>query len=106
MRAFLDDDSLWKPQLGVFVPPSPLYNEEGGEILKGPRNFDAAKRLLGESGYSGQPVTCLAAQDLPFDKAWGEVTADLLKRLGMDVDLAALDWGTVLQRQQQKSPPG
>ena len=57
MRAFLDDDSLWKPLRGVFVPPSPLYNEEGGEILKGARNFDAAKRLLGESGYAGQPVT-------------------------------------------------
>jgi hypothetical protein len=22
----------------------PLYNEEGGKILKGPRNFEAAKR--------------------------------------------------------------
>ncbi len=105
MRAFLDDNSLWKPQLGVFAPGSPLYNEEGGEILKGPRNFDAAKRLLVESGYSGQPVTCLAAQDLQPLKACGDVTADLLKRLGMNVDLAAVDWGTVVARQQQKSPP-
>ena len=29
--------------LGVFTPGTPLYNEEGGEILKGPRNLDAAK---------------------------------------------------------------
>jgi len=34
-------------------------HEEGGEILKGPRNLAAAKRLLAESGYAGQPVTCL-----------------------------------------------
>jgi hypothetical protein len=27
---------------GFFTPGTPLYNEEGGEILKGPRNFDAA----------------------------------------------------------------
>ena len=46
------------------------------------------------------------AQDLPILKAWGEVTADLLKRLGMIVDFAAVDWGTVIVRWSQKSPPG
>ena len=105
MRAVLDDDSLWKPMPGVFTPGTPLYTEEGGEILKGPRNFDAAKRLLAQSGYAGQPVTCLVAQDVPVLKAWGEVTADLLKRLGMKVDYAAIDWGTVIARWNQKAPP-
>src|SRR6266849_1201620 len=102
-----NDDSLWKPTRGFFTPGTPHYNEEGSEILKGPRNFDAAKRLLAQSGYAGEPVTCMAAQDqsLPF-KAWGEVTADLLQRLGMKVDLAAIDWGTVIARRTQKSPPG
>jgi len=88
-----------------FTPGAPLYTEEGGEILKGPRNFDAAKRLLAESGYAGQPVTCLVAQDTPIIKAWGEVTSDLLKRLGMKVDLVAVDSGTVFARMPQKSPP-
>ena len=74
-----DDDSMWKPMPGFFTPGTPLYNEEGGEILKGPRKLDAAKRLLAESGYAGQPVTCLAAQDDSRHKAWGDVTADLLE---------------------------
>jgi peptide/nickel transport system substrate-binding protein len=39
---------------------APLYTEEGGEILKGPRNLEAGKRLLAESGYSGQPVILMA----------------------------------------------
>ena len=85
---------------------TPLYTEEGGEILKGPRDFNAAKRLLAESGYAGQPITCLVAQDISFLKAWGEVTADVLKRLGMNVDFIATDWGTVVARRAQKSPPG
>jgi peptide/nickel transport system substrate-binding protein len=107
MRAIADnDDSLWKPMPSFFTPGSPLYTEEGGEFLKGPRDFDGAKRLLAESGYSNQPVTCLVAQDLPNLKAWGEVTADLLKRLGMKVDMVATDWGTVIARRAQKSPPG
>jgi peptide/nickel transport system substrate-binding protein len=107
MRAYVgDDDKMWRPLPGFFTPDTPLYTEEGGEILKGPRNFDAAKRLLTESGYAGQPITCLVAQDVPYLKAWGDVTADLLKRLGMKVDFVATDWGTVVARRLQKSPPG
>jgi peptide/nickel transport system substrate-binding protein len=107
MRAFVgDDDKMWKPLPGFFTPGTPLYTEEGGEILKGPRDFEAAKRLLAQSDYSGQPVTLMAAQDLPNNKAWGDVTADLLKRLGMKVDYVATDWGTVVARRTQKSPPG
>src|SRR5256714_4896081 len=81
MRAIVgDDDRLWKPLPGYITPGTPLYNEEGGEVLEGPRNLDAAKRLLAESGYSNQPVTCLVAQDIAAQKAMGDVTADLLKR--------------------------
>jgi peptide/nickel transport system substrate-binding protein len=107
MSAYVGDDSkMWKPMPGFFVPGSPYYNEEGGEILKGPRNLDAAKRLLAQSGYSGQPITLMAAQDLPHNKAWGDVTVDLLSRLGANVDFVATDWGTVVARRAQKSPPG
>jgi peptide/nickel transport system substrate-binding protein len=107
MRALVgDDDKLWKPLPGYFTPGTPLYTEEGGEILKGPRDLDAAKKLLAASGYAGEPVTCLVAQDQPITKAQGEVTADLLKRLGINVDFAAIDWGTVGQRRAQKTPPG
>ena len=107
MRALVGDDtSLWKPLPGYFTPNTPLYSEEGGEILKGKRDYDAAKRLLAESGYSGQPVTCIVAQDQSITKAQGDVTADLLKRMGMNVDFVATDWGTVGSRRAQKTPPG
>jgi len=103
MRAFPgNDEKMWRPVPGYFTPGTSLYNEEGGEILKGPRQLDAAKRLLAESGYAGQPVTCLAAQDLANLKVWGDVTADLLKSLGINVDLAAVDWGTAIARRAQK----
>jgi peptide/nickel transport system substrate-binding protein len=100
-----DDPTLWKPMPGFFTPGTPLYNEEGGDILKGPRKLDAAKRLLADSGYSGQPVICMAAQDMFEHKAMGDVTVDLLTRLGVKVDYAAVDWGTVVARRAQKSPP-
>jgi peptide/nickel transport system substrate-binding protein len=106
MRAFVGDDAnMWKPLPGYFTPGTPYYTEQGGEILKGPRQLDAARRLLAESGYNGEPIVCMAAQDIPNHKAWGDVTADYLKRLGINVDFAAVDWGTVVARRGQKNPP-
>jgi peptide/nickel transport system substrate-binding protein len=105
MRAVVgQDDTQWKPMPGYFAPGAPLYTEEGGEILKGPRHLDA-RRLLEQSGYSGEPIVCMAAQDIASHKAWGDVTVDLLKRLGVKVDFAAVDWGTEVARRAQKAPP-
>src|SRR5215218_3241453 len=106
MRALVgDEDKLWKALPGFFTPDTPLYTEEGGEVLK-MRNLEAAKKLLAESSYAGQPVVCVVAQDQPITKAFGDVTADLLKQLGMKVDFVATDWGTVGARRAQKTPPG
>jgi peptide/nickel transport system substrate-binding protein len=106
MHAFVGDEaSVWKPQPGYFTRGSTFYTEEEGDIFKGPRRLDVAKRLIAESGYAGEPIVCMAAQDLPHHKAWGDVTVDVLKRLGMTVDFAAVDWGTVVARRAQKKPP-
>jgi peptide/nickel transport system substrate-binding protein len=107
MRAVVgSDDSLWNPIASFFTPGTPLYSEEGGEPLKGKRDYDLAKKLLAEAGYSGLPVTCLVAQDQAPLKAMGEITADLLKKIGMAVDFVATDWGTVGQRRASKNAPG
>jgi peptide/nickel transport system substrate-binding protein len=107
MRALVgDDNALWKKLGGYFTPGTPLYTEQGGEVLaKGPQ-MDLAKKLLAESGYNGSPVTCVVAQDQPITKAQGDVTADLLKRIGFNVDYVATDWGTTGQRRAMKNPVG
>src|SRR6202011_2132945 len=72
MRAFVGDDDRMRKQVpGFFTPDTPLYTDEGGDILKGPRRLDAAKRLLAERGYSGEPVVCMAAADFAHQKARG-----------------------------------
>jgi peptide/nickel transport system substrate-binding protein len=107
MRAIVgSDDALWRPLPSFFTPGTPAYTEAGGEVLKGPRDIEAAKRLLREAGYDGQPITVLVAQDQAPLKAMGEVTNALLRSLGMNVDFVATDWGTVGQRRAQKTPPG
>jgi peptide/nickel transport system substrate-binding protein len=107
MRAIVgDDNALWQPCPGFITPGTPLYTEVGSEAMnKGKGNLEAAKKLLAESGYKGEKVICVVGQDLAPVKAMGEITADLLKRLGMTVDFVATDWGTVGQRRASKSPP-
>jgi peptide/nickel transport system substrate-binding protein len=100
-----DDTSLWKTLPGFFTPNTPLYTEVGGEPLKGKRDYDGAKKLLAEAGYNNEPIILLVATDVPITKAEGDVTADLLKRIGMNVQYQALDWGTVGQRRASKEPP-
>jgi peptide/nickel transport system substrate-binding protein len=48
----------------------------------------------------------MAAQDLATFKAWGDVTAEMLTRIGIKVDYAAVDFGTVIARRARKSSPG
>jgi peptide/nickel transport system substrate-binding protein len=106
MRALMgDDQTLWQEMGGFFTPRTPLYTEEGGGILKGRRDIDGARKLLAEAGYDGRPITLVVAQDQPITKAFGDVSADLLKRLGMNVDFVATDWGTVGSRRALKTPP-
>jgi peptide/nickel transport system substrate-binding protein len=105
MRAVVgDDQSLWQAMGGVFTPDTPNYTEAGGEILTRPRDAAMARRLLQESGYSGQPVTMLVAQDLAPLKAMGEVANALLRSIGMNVDFVATDWGTVGTRRASREP--
>ena len=100
------DETLWQTTASYFTPGTALFTEDGGDLLKGPRNYEAAKKLLAESGYNGEKVILMVATDLAITKAQGDVTADLLGKIGMNVDYQALDWGTVGARRSKKDPPG
>ena len=105
MRAVVgDDESLWSELPGFFTPGTALYTEAGGEPLKGKRNIEGAKKLLAEAGYKGERVVLCVATDVAITKNQGDVTADLLKQIGMNVDYQSLDWGTVGQRRASKEP--
>jgi len=105
MRAVVgSDERLWKPMGGFFTPGTPLYSEAGGEALTGPRDPEGARRLMAEA-YHGEKVVMLVATDLIITKGQSDVSADVMQRLGFDVDYVATDWGTVGARRAKKDPP-
>jgi peptide/nickel transport system substrate-binding protein len=98
------DPSLFRVPAGAFTPGTPLANDAGLEVLSGPRDIEAARRALRESGYRNERVVMLSATDLPVLQSLAEVAADLLRRVGFNVDLQAMDWGTHIQRRNNRGP--
>ena len=99
-----DDRTRWRDNVGYFCPGMPMANDAGLEALTGPRSLEAARRNLAAAGYKGERVVLLAPGDVPYAKILAEVTADLLKRTGFNVDLQAMDWGTLVQRRAKQDP--
>lgn len=89
---------------GFFTPSSPFATDVGLAALKGARDVDRAKRLLREAGYTDQPVRLIGPTDDLEPMAMAQVTADLFRRLGFNLDLAMTDWGTMLQRRNNRGP--
>jgi peptide/nickel transport system substrate-binding protein len=56
------------------------------------------------SGYNGEKVVILNTADIPSIAPHGNLTADLCKKLGMNVDLQTMDAGTWAQRRASKAP--
>ncbi|WP_270934647.1 ABC transporter substrate-binding protein [Falsiroseomonas oryzae] len=93
----------WGVCEGVFTCDTPLANESGSGILK-TRSIDRARAALREAGYAGERVVLIAPGDYPQINALSLVTADILRRLGMNLEIVATDWGTLVQRRASKEP--
>jgi peptide/nickel transport system substrate-binding protein len=98
------DPSMYHVPHGVFCPGTPMASEVGLQPLLGPRDPAKVKQMLKEAGYAGEKVTMLVATDYTQFKAIGDVAADMMSKVGMNVDYVATDWGTMLQRRNNKGP--
>ena len=81
-----------------------MSSEVGAEPLKGSRDFDKAKKLIQESGYKGEKIVIISATDQPIVHSQSLITTDLLRKLGLNVELQAGDWGTLITRRTSKEP--
>lgn len=98
------DEGNWNDHMGIFTPGSALANDAGLDALTGPRNLEAARRMIAEAGYKGEKVALMASSDIPINELSAEVAADTMKKIGLQVDLQVSDWGTVVQRRANRKP--
>ncbi len=100
------DAKMWRDGVGIFAPGTPMASNAGMGVITGPkRDLPALKAALGEAGYQGEKIVLMAPSDQPALTAQAAVALDLLQKLGMDVEYAVMDWGTLVQRRASKEPP-
>jgi peptide/nickel transport system substrate-binding protein len=98
------DPSLWRTDVGLFLPHTPMANDAGLDVLRGPRNLDKVKRDLAAAGYRGEKVVVLQPMDLAFLKVMADVAVDMFRQAGMNAEAFSADWGTIVQRRGLREP--
>lgn len=102
MRASRGDDaSLWTVCRSLFGKGTPYFQDEKDLMPADPK---AAMAALKAAGYAGEKVVVINPTDFPDIGPLGQVTAQTLKQIGMNVDLQESDWGTVVQRRAKRGP--
>jgi peptide/nickel transport system substrate-binding protein len=94
------DKSLYWTCNSMFPCHSRYDRDIGAPFMPG--DIDKAKRALEASGYKGERAVLLNPTDLVTVAPMGELTYDIMKRMGMNVEMVATDWGTVTQRRTNR----
>ena len=99
-----EDSSLWHQPVGFFTPDTPMASDVGMQALTSPRNLAAAQKALKESGYNGERTVVMSPVDFAIYRAMADVTGQLLKQIGFNVDVQSMDWATAMQRRAKPEP--
>ena len=102
--ALAGDAKNGHPCYSVFTCRTPLSSEIGADALKGKRDLERAKKLVAESGYKGEKAVVLSATDQPIVHAQALLTVEMLRKIGVNAELQAGDWGTLITRRTSKEP--
>ena len=106
MQAVVGSAAPYDAKTGLFTPGTPLANDAGMEALSGEHSIADVKQDLAKAGYNNERIVYLVPSDVPRINAIAEVGADMLRKIGMNVDQVTTDWGTTVQRSVKRDPPG
>jgi peptide/nickel transport system substrate-binding protein len=99
------DPSQWTVPTGYFPPNSPLASDVGLGMLTSPRDLGQVRSDLKAAGYGGEKIVLIIPSSLLRLKIFSQVAADLLRKVGMNVDEQVMDSATWARRLISKKPP-
>ena len=103
MRAVTGNDESLFQQCKALFPCGTRYGQQlGADIMQG--DLAAARAALKASGYAGEKVVVLNPADVPSIAPFGHVTYDYFRKLGMNAEMADVDWGSLVQRRNSREP--
>ncbi len=103
MTGAVGDKKFWKTCYSVFPCGTPLANEVGSDVIRD-GSIEKAKAALKAAGYDGTPVVLMQPTDVPVLSAFSLITAEKLRKIGMEVDVQAMDWSTLTSRRAKRDP--
>jgi peptide/nickel transport system substrate-binding protein len=95
----------WSDNVGVFCPESPMASDAGLPPKATKPDYAKIKAELAALGYAGEKIILLTAPASTNIHILSEVTADQLKKAGLNIDLVPLDFGNWAQRRNNKNTP-
>jgi peptide/nickel transport system substrate-binding protein len=104
MQAAIGDQRYWQTCVALFVCGTPYETQVGGEPILN-HSIDKAKAMLKEAGYNGEKVVLMDPTDIPLSHNMSLVTAQLMRQIGLNVEVQAMDWSTLTSRRAKQDPP-
>ncbi len=90
--------------VGFFTAGGPMANDAGIQALTGPRDPAEAKKRLAAAGYKGEKLVMVTPSDIPAIMTMSQVMQDQLTKMGLNIDLQVMDWGTMISRIAKRDP--
>ena len=103
LQAVVGNPAYYSACPAYFGCGTPLESDIAAEALSA-QDLDKARALVAEAGYDGTPVVILQATDIPINNGASLVTAQLLRQIGVTVELQAMDWSTLTSRRAISDP--
>jgi len=69
-------------------------------------NPDKIQSLFKEAGYIGEPLVLIDPTDQSNLQMLAQVLREHVEKVGLNVDLQAMNWSTLVPRRAIKTPPG
>lgn len=88
----------------LFPCGTPYGNPASPDPMSEVPDLDKARSLIRQAGYGGEKIIIINPTDFPSIGPFGQVTYDLMRRLGLNVELAETDWGSLLTRRNNRGP--
>ena len=104
LQAIVGTPDLYKVCPAMFMCDTPFASDAGSERVM-MQDFDKAKAMLAEAGYNGETLVLMHPTDIPPLNAATQVTAQLLREAGINLDVQAMDWSTLTSRRKLQKDP-
>jgi peptide/nickel transport system substrate-binding protein len=96
--------ALYRAPVGYFLPGTASASDTGMDFVRKRRGTGEIAAMLTAAGYGGERVVLMHPTDQTSYDAMSSVVTASLRKVGINVDDQAMDWGTVVQRRASVEP--